>query len=110
MRASTSFYSRHSVALHAAAWVIFIGVVACDGYFDLPSLSSAPLSACLILVGVPFIIAMSIRGPVPDISLPESLRRFIRYSPYFLGGLWVICFIILIMVMLGEFHVRSVLR
>src|SRR6478609_4100149 len=109
MRASPAFFGRHLVAIHATAWAIIVGIAACDGYFDLPHLLSVPLSASVVLLGVPFIVVFSVRGPAPDISLPESLRRFIRYSPFYLGGLWMVCMVWFIVVMIGEFHVRSIL-
>ncbi len=81
-----------------------------DGYFDLPHPLSVPFSACAVLVSVPFIVVMSIRGPAPDPALPESLRRFIRYSPFGLSALWLIAIVILVSAILSEVHVRSILH
>ena len=110
MSASHPFIARHLVAIHLAAWSIFIGLIVVDGYFDLPHPLSVPFSAYVVLVGVPFIIAVTFRRLAPDISLPESLRRFIRFSPFGLGGLWLICVAILIAGIVGGIQVRSILH
>src|SRR5581483_3174675 len=110
MSASHTFIARHLVAIHLVAWSVFIGLIILDGYFDLPHPLSVPFSAYVVLVGAPFIIAISFRRPAPDISLPESLRRFIRFSPLGLGGLWIVCVAVVIAGIVGDIQIRNILH
>ena len=110
MSTSQQFIARHLVAIHLATWSIFIGFIVLDGYFDLPHPLSVPVSAYAVLVGVPFVIAATFRKPALHISSPESLRRFVRFSPFGLCGLWLIGFAILVAAIAGGIHARSILH
>ena len=110
MSASQPFIARHLVAIHLAAWGIFISLIIVDGYFDLPDPFSVPFSAYFVLVGVPIVIAATLRRSAPSISLPESLRRFIRFSPFGLAGLWLISVVIIVAGIVGGIQVRSILH
>jgi len=110
MRASQSFIARHLIAIHLVTWGVFIALVILDGYFDLPHPFSVPVSACVILVGAPFIIVISFGTPAPDASLPQSLRNFIRFSPWAFGALWLVCVSILVAEIVGDIRIRSILH
>jgi hypothetical protein len=88
MRASHPFIARHLIAIHVAAWSVCIVLFVMDGFLDLPHPLSVPFSAFAILVGAPIVIFMSLGAPPPSPTLPESLRNFIRLSPWGFGALW----------------------
>jgi len=109
MSKNHSLDSRHFAAIHFVAWGVLIGLIALDGNLDLPQLFSVPVSAYAVLIGVPLVVAMSFRRPVPTNTSPELLRRFLHFSPFGLTGLWLISVVIALSAMLGHQQVKDIL-
>lgn len=96
MKSIRPFLGSHSVEIQAVGWCVFIVAAVLDGYLDLPHPFSVPLSAYLVLVGAPLLIAASLSVSSLDSPRPKSLRNFIRASPWMLGSLWVLAAFLLV--------------
>lgn len=53
---------------------------------------------------------LKFRSAEPDISLPASLRRFVRFSPWCLTALWTFALFILIICIIGDVRMKSIFR
>jgi succinate-acetate transporter protein len=80
-----------------------------DVYLDLPAPFSVPLSAYVVLVGAPLLIAVSLRAPVLDASRPKSLQNFIRFLPWLLSGWWCFTAFLFVVTLVSNAHVKSIL-
>lgn len=110
MRASHPFIARHLIAVHIAAWSVCVILFVVDGYFDLPHPLSVPFSAYAVLIGAPFIIVTSFGAPAPLASLPDSLRNFIRLSPWGFGALWFFCVFVFVAEIVEGIQIRNILH
>jgi hypothetical protein len=110
MRASHPFIARHLIAIHIAAWTVCVFLFLVDAYLDLPHPLSVPFSAYAILIGAPLIIVTSFGAPPPAPSLPQSLRNFMRLSPWGFGALWGFCIFVVVAEIVGDIRIRNILH
>jgi hypothetical protein len=104
------FLASHPVAIQAVGWSVLIATTVLDGYLDLPHPFSVPLSAYLVLVGAPFLIAASLSASSLDPSRPKSLRNFIRASPWMLGTLWLLAAFLLVGGLVSTAQMNAILH
>jgi hypothetical protein len=109
MRATETFFARHSLAIQLTGCVVIIIACVLDAYLDFPAPFSVPLSAYVVLVGAPLLIVVSLRAPMLDESRPKSLRNFIRLLPWLLGGWWCFTVFLFVATLVSNAHVRNIL-
>ena len=111
MNATRPFFARHLFRIHAATYIAVLALFLLEGYFlNLPHPFSVPFIVYIILVALPFIIIPSFRTPAIDTSLPASLQKIIRFSPWCLAALWTSTLVILIMCIVGDVREKNILN
>ena len=110
MSAYRRLFARHIVAIHIVTWGAVVTLILLDSsVFDWPHPFAVPLSVYIFSIGLPFVIVPAFKARAPDVSL-ESLRRFIRNSPWFLTMFWVFAVVMLVMAIIGDIRIKGILE